>query len=325
MTTKQYVFVVAIFVLSVLASFYSGYFLKDLFIKSDVETETSQSNLKPYFSDEIILISKDAPHYTLIAYASRTFKTSSSYSQRQKAFFFDGKTWQSDISNTISVDSDIVSSPIIPKWNVVVDPTRVLKQSVSGEVQIGSNKVEFNVPEFNNELGIRSLPEYTQFRSETSGQIILNGKSYDSHVLYSRTYAYATSISSIVVNNPVGINSDWVAFWDTDGNFYHVDKTSVDNNYKGEYKSHSIAIYKDNYGRIQKSFAFDIQKVLTTGYKIKIPANINKNINVSFLNEIDKNVSFSPYAWTTGQVEGEVVTENGKRINGFGIYEQLYQ
>ncbi len=318
MTTKQYVFVVAIFVLSVLTSFYSGYFLK-------ARSNTSQSNLKPYSSDEIILISKDAPHYTLIAYASKTVKTKSSFSQRQKAFFFDGKTWQGDIASTTSVYSDIVSSPIIPKWNVIIDPTRVLKQSVSGEVQLNNNKVEFNVPEFDNELGIRSLPEYTQFRSETDGQIILNGKSYDSYVLYSRTYAYATSISSIVVTNPVGINSDWVAFWDTDGNFYHVDKTSVDNNYKGEYKSHSIAIYKDNLGRIQKSFVFDIQKVSTTGYKIKIPANINKNVNVNFLNEVDKNVTFSPYAWTTGQIEGEVITENGKRINGFGIYEQLYQ
>ena len=286
MTTKQYVFVVAIFVLSVLASFYSGYFLKDLLIKANVGTDTSQSNLKPYFSDEIILISKNKPHYTLIAYSSRSSKKNLLFSQTQRVFFFDGNRWQKKFFNTDSKESEIAKTPIIPSWNIEVDPTLVLKERVGGEIQIDSNKIGFDVPEIDNELGIRSQEDYTIFRSEATGKLIVNGKEYESYVLYSRTYSYSVSIDLVRITDPLGINTDWVAFWDNEGNFYNVDKTSVDDNYKGVYKSHSIAVLKDNLGRVQKSFSLAIKKKSTTGYIVDITDGINRSIDVNILNSI---------------------------------------
>jgi len=215
MTTKQYVFVVAIFVLSVLASFYSGYFLKDLLIKANVGTDTSQSNLKPYFSDEIILISKNKPHYTLIAYSSRSSKKNLLFSQTQRVFFFDGNRWQKKFFNTDSKESEIAKTPIIPSWNIEVDPTLVLKERVGGEIQIDSNKIGFDVPEIDNELGIRSQEDYTIFRSEATGKLIVNGKEYESYVLYSRTYSYSVSIDLVRITDPLGINTDWLLFGTT--------------------------------------------------------------------------------------------------------------
>ena len=79
MSTKQYFLVVIVVVISLLIAFYSGYFVK---------AKVNTSNLKPYFSDEIILITKEKPHLTLIAYSSRGSQDNKTYSHRQKAFFF---------------------------------------------------------------------------------------------------------------------------------------------------------------------------------------------------------------------------------------------
>ena len=224
MSTRQYFFVVTVVVFCLLTSFYSGYFLKDLLLKSGDKNSVSDSNLKPYFSDEIILVTKEEPHLTLIAYASRSSADNSIYSHRQKVFFFDGKEWQSESTNSSSNKSDIVKTKILPRWDINFNPSLVLKQSVNGEAQINNNRIEFDVPVLNNELGIRSLANYTIFRSEASGKLIFNGKEYESYVLYSRTYSYNVSINLVEINEPLGINTDWIAFWDSDGNFYNIDK-----------------------------------------------------------------------------------------------------
>lgn len=327
MSTKQYSVIIFVIVTSILASFYSGFFLKDL-LKKEIKTAVSGNTanaMVPYFNDEIVIVTKEAPHNTLIAYSSRSSRTQGEYSHNQRIFFFDGKKWEKNSAKATTNSSDIAKTPIFPTWNIKDAPTLVLKQEVAGTAQIDNNKIEFSIPVINNELGIRSMPEYTIFRSEAPSTLTINGKEYESYALYTRVYSYASSIDLIEVSNPVGINTDWVAFWDTNGNFYNIDKTSVDQNYKGEYKSHSIAIYKDNEGKVQKSFDTNVQKKQNNGYKIDIFEKINTSLNLDILNTTSKNTGNSPYTWNTGQIKGSVVNKNGKTIQGFGIYEQLYQ
>ena len=324
MSTKQYSLVVLLTVVGILSSFFSGYYFKNILLKTSVEEKTDPSNLKPYFSDEIVLISKEKPHYTLIAYNSRRSKDKF-YSQSEKLLFFDGKEWKSNAINIDSEDLNIAQTPMIPKWEITVDPSLVLKQSVKGEAKINNNSIHFEVPLLQNELGVRSLDGYTLFRSESSGKLTINGKEYDSYVLYSRTYSYNASIDLIAVTEPLGINTDYIAFWDNDGNFYNIDETNVDNKNKGRYKKHSIAIFKDKDERVQKSFNLSVQKNKDIGYKINVFEKINRSFTVNFLNSVNKSVTESPYNWKTGQIEGEVKLENGKTIKGFGIYEYIYQ
>ncbi len=325
MSTKQYSIIVFVIVICTLISFYSGYFFKGSNKDDNTITDTDNTKTVPYFKDEIILITKDKPHYTLIAQASRSFKTDALFSHRQKVFFFDGKEWQSKASNITSGKSDIEKTAVIPSWEIKDDPSFVLRQSVKGSILINNNKIEFDVPELNNEIGIRSLVDYTLFRSESRGKLVIDGKEYESYVLYSRTYSQATSISLVEVSDPLGINTDWVAFWDLNGNFYNIDKTTVDDNYKGDYKSHTIAVYKDSDEKVQKSFTVDIQKKTDNGYQIKMLEKINSYLDVYFLNTVNKNITSSPYNWKTGQIEGSIRLDNGKVIKGIGIYEQLYQ
>jgi hypothetical protein len=247
------------------------------------------------------------------------------YTHRHKIFFFDGQNWQSDFSSTESIDLNIAPTTLIPKWNITDDKSRVLKQSVKGEVETNGKHVIFEAPLIMNELGIRSLSNYTVFRSESTGKLVINDKEYESYVLYDRTYSYNAEIGLISTANPIGINTHWVAFWDIEGNFYNIDETTVDDYVNTPYKSHSIAIEKDINESVQKSFNLDIQKNEKLGYQINIFDKINKSISVTFLNSIDKNPTNLTVDNQIGQLEGEVKLENGKVIKGFGIYEYIYQ
>lgn len=327
MPTKHLLILIGVIVLTTLASFYSGFSLSKIYKKDNIVANNTNpdDNLKPYFRDEIILISKEEPHYTVIAHVTRSLDQNSKYIHRQKMFFYDGKKWQNKSVSVSSDNSSIEKTALVLNWLVEDDPSLVLKQSVKGDLLIDKTNVKFEVPMITNEMGIRSLENYTIFRSEASGKLIVNGKEYDSNVLYTRIYSYATSIDMIEVSEPVGIDTDWVAFWDNEGNFYNIDETVVDSKIKGKYKSHSIAVFKDKDQKVQKSFTLDIQKKADLGYKISIMDKINSVIDVNFLNSVSKNTPSSPYTWMTGQLKGTVRLENGKTINGFGIYEQIYQ
>ena len=328
MSTKQYVSVVFIVVFSILGAFYSGFFLKDSFIKNDISNipRTDSNNLIPYFNDEIVLISKEEPHYTLVANASRFHDDTGSYTHRQKIFFFDGNEWSSKFSTTESDNLTIANTPTIPAWEINDDPSRVLKQQVKGKADTGKSIIEFDVPLITNELGIRSLAEYTVFRSEANGEMIIDGKKYESNVLYTRTYSYNASIGLVTLSqDPIGINTNWLAFWDVDGNFYNVDETVVDSKESDPYKSHSIAVMKDINGSVQKSFNLNLQIEKNNGYSIDINEKLDRSLRIKFINEISRNPNNKLVDNKLGQVEGTVRLEDGKTIKGYGIYEYIYQ
>ena len=328
MSTKQYISVVFIVVFSILGSFYSGFFLKDSFIKNDNSDipKADGNNLIPYFNDEIVLISKEEPHYTLVANASRFYNDTGSYTHRQKIFFFDGNEWSSKFSTTESNNLIIANTPTIPVWEINDDPSRVLKQKVKGKTDTGESIIEFDVPLITNELGIRSLAEYTVFRSEAVGEMIINGKKYESNVLYTRTYSYNASIGLITLSkDPIGISTNWLAFWDVDGNFYNIDETIVDSKESDPYKSHSIAVMKDNNGSVQKSFDLNLQTKKNNGYNIDINETLNRSLEIKFINEISRNPNNKLVDNKLGQVEGTIRLKDGKTLKGYGLYEYIYQ
>jgi hypothetical protein len=81
-----------------------------------------------------------------------------------------------DASDVNSINLFIASTETIPKWLIKDDMSLVLKQSVEGEAQINNTKINFSVPSIENEMGIRSLSNYTEFRSEADGKLIIDGK-----------------------------------------------------------------------------------------------------------------------------------------------------
>lgn len=325
MSTKQYTFIVFIIVFSILGAFYSGFIIKSKLSIDDTEGQ-KPSNLMPYFSDELIMITKDQPHYTLIATASRYTKDNINYSQKHKIYYYDGTTWKYDTSTTKSDSIEIIDSTTIPKWKITDDPSRVLKQSVSGEISIDKKSISFDIPLILNEMGVRSSDNYTIFRSEADGKLTINGVTYDSNILYTRTYSYSASIGEIVLTEkPIGITTNWGAFWDQYGNFYNFDETIIAPDGIDPYKSHSISIFKDSEERIQKSFKLNVYKTEESKYLVEIGDKQNKILNLTLINSTERNPGVMRINNKVGQIEGEVKLESGRSVKGFGVFEYIYQ
>jgi hypothetical protein len=329
MSTKLYILIVFLVIIGILSSFYAGFFIKDLITKPKANTTTvfsTEQKYKPNYIDEVIITTKEKPHKTLILSAIRTYKNTTTYTYIVKSFYFDGEKWskQIDQGETPEIEN-IPRTPYVSRWDIKSDPSYMLRQSVSGEVNIANSKIVFNIPLFENEMGIRSDPKYTKFMSETDGTITIDSNKYDSYVVYSRIYSFNPPESLITTTDPSGIETEWLAFWDELGNFYSIDETKIDNKKTLDvYKAHSMALVKYNDSSLQKSFDLNLVKNGSDKYVVDILGRINKKISVQRLNSVNKSVNGKD-VWNTGLVSGTIDLKNGKNINGFGIFEQISQ
>ena len=120
--------------------------------------------------------------------------------------------------------------------------------------------------------------------------------------------------------SPIGITTHWLAFWDDNGNVYHVDSTTVDEP-TDKYQTHQFGVMVDAAGRVIKTF--DVSVNIENGnppsaYQIKLGSPINKNLVFNIGKSINKapNNSFNLFmSEGTGQTDG---------INGYGIVEYIH-
>ncbi|MFZ3301714.1 MAG: hypothetical protein WA152_03315 [Microgenomates group bacterium] len=326
MSNKQYYFIVFFFVLSTLASFYSGFFLKRSVINYSPNSPFSQNQkFKPNLIDELILISKNKPHKILITSATRTSTDNELNNYTIKIFFFDGNKWTNQISEGKSKElEDIPSTVIIPEWNIISESSYVLEQEIDGNAKIDGAEISFQIPVIHNEMSIKSSPRYTKFMSASEGTLTINGIEYDSYALYNRFYSYNPPENLILGQDLTGLETEWLAFWDEDGNFYNIDDTTVNDKIRNDsYKAHSLAIYKDTMERVQKSFNFKVNLDKNKNYKVDIYDGINKEISVKKINSVNKSINQTDM-WISGLATG-TITEGNKVKNGFGIYQQISQ
>jgi hypothetical protein len=212
----------------------------------------------------------------------------------------------------------------VKSWVINTDPSRVLKQTVQGDIAIDSNSLKFNTAILQNEIGIRSLPGYTKFMSEGSGILNANGTNYPVYVIYTRIYSLNAQEIQFYTQ-PFGLTTDWIAFWDNSGNFYHIDSTSVDKP-TPTYQTHNLAVLKDVNGAITKSFDLSINRGTKNPpeqYSVMINNPINATLNFNRINGVNKAAN-STYTWYMGDIEGTVQKENGEKINGIGLVEYIH-
>lgn len=327
MSNKRYFLIVVLIAIGTLISFYSGFFTKDLLKKTTIITTTGQEVFKPIFIDEFFLVSKEKPHHSIRLSAFRQFKENETYTYIIKAFYYDGQKWSKEVSKGEYSNIYLIpNTKIIPQWNVEYDPSYMLRQSAKGQVVIENNKIGFNIPDLYNEMNVRSSPKYTKFMSEADAVMTINNKEYPSYVLYSRVYSFDAPESLIFTDDPAGIETEWLAFWDMQGNFYSIDETIVDNKITSDtYKAHSMAVEKDIDGKVLNSFDLNIKEKVdkNKGYTVNILGGINKTISVNKINSINNGLDQGE-KWFIGQVEG-TINNNGKILNGYGFFEQVSQ
>lgn len=277
---------------------------------------------KHHFDDTIILLTKDAPQQAVAATVSRT-EQESGYRQNTAFSFFDGTSWKRKTDSQRTADSAIFTNPIVQSWRISTDPTRVLKQSIEGTLLTDRAEVNFSTGVLENEIGIRSLPGYTKFLSQGSGEIRINGVRHDAYVLYSRIYSLNAADIQFYTE-PLDLTTDWLAFWDNEGNFYHIDSTQV-----GKptplYQSHKIAVREDQWRTVSKSFTFSITRGIETPpetfqYGVHFPdqTTIAVKRGTSFF-KVPEGTSL----WVMSLADIVVTKENGTTQTGTGILEYI--
>jgi len=325
-----------VLILGFVTSFIAGFGMSSL-IKQSVPSvaETPTPSIIPvvqkpptlqagnhYFDDTIILVTKDAPRVNLIASVTRK-EQGDNFLENTRVSYFNGSSWVREMNAQTISDATIVGNALIGKWNITFDPSRVLKQDVQGTIQIKNNQLDFSTGTLQNEMVIRSLPGYTKFMSEGSGTIKINGEARSVYVLYTRIYSQnADDIQTY--STSLGLTTHWVAFWDANGNFYHIDTTSVDKPTQ-IYQTHQLAVAKDVDGRIAKVFQTIVhhdQQSPPISYDISLPSPIGEQLNVSRVNGINKAPNGS-YVWYMGNIEGTIDGREGKRT-GIGLVEYIH-
>lgn len=293
---------------------------------NDTQTEQDSTKFLPgkfYIDDTVIAITKEITPRTLVATATRV-QQEKDYNQTTRVSYFDGNNWLRKIASQTSANSAIVTNNIIKSWQTKIDPTRVLKEESIGQIQMDKTKINFNTGTLENEIGMRSLPGYTKFMSQTEGSINIDGKETPAHILY--THIYSSNAEDIqFYNKSLGITTNWIAFWDEEGNFYHIDATNVDKP-TNIYETHKIGVLENPQGQISKTFDLKITKDNNnppTKYQINLNSPLNTSLELTRTNSLDKAPN-SSFSWFSGNITGSVTKENGQKVNGIGLVEYIH-
>lgn len=324
-----------IFILSIAAAFITGYYIHTLIsspknngansspistqdiTEKEVVDETKSPKGKEYYDDTIIAITPDNPKKILVATATRQ-ETENGANQNTRVSFFDGSAWTRKILTKSYENTAIHTNEIILEWQITIDKSRLLKQSVTGKIRLNDNQLDFDTGIITNNISVRSLPGFTKFMSTNDGILTINGNIFPAKILYTRIYSN-NSEEIQFYGSSLGLTTHWLAFWDTLGNFYHVDLTVVANP-THKYQTHQFGVMVDNLGRVSKTFEILIDtsnEMPPQKYQITLGPPINKNLFFNIGKSIDKAPNNS-YNWFmsegTGQIDG---------VQGYGIAEYI--
>lgn len=347
------IFIILIIVIGFITTFVSGYFVSRLLateqnITTGKNTQTKNipyiSNItsnpttnnpqveqdstkflpgKHYFDDTIMIVTKDKPQINVVATVTRA-EQDNNYAQSTRVSYYDGSNWTRQSASKISQDSTIVSNNLVKSWNTTIDPSRVLKQTAQGEITINNSSLVFSTGVLQNEIGIRSLPGYTKFMSNGTGTLTVNGVAHQVYVLYTRIYSLNAAEIQFY-NQPFGVTTDYIAFWDTQGNFYHVDATSVDKP-TPTYQTHQLGIMEDTNGAVEKTFSVTVNrdsKNPPEKYTASLNNPIGATLNFNRVNGINKAPDGS-FTWYMGNIEGTVQRPNSESLSGIGLVEYIH-
>lgn len=277
---------------------------------------------KFYFDDTLIAITKDTPHQTIAA-SVRRIEQNGSYSQKTGVSYFNGDKWTRLQDSKNTPNPTIVSNSLITRWITNLDPSRVLKESDEGEFTVNKTKIAFSTGELQNEISVRSLPGYTKFLSVGNGTLTIDGQTYEAYILYTRIYSLNASDIQFY-NEPLGLTTDWLAFWDTEGNFYHADATQV-NKPTPIYQTHQLGILELINGAVLKTFQLSINRDAQkppVKYTITLGIPLSSTLTLNRINAINKAPN-NAYTWFMGNVEGSVIRD-GETLRGVGLIEYIH-
>jgi hypothetical protein len=335
---QNMILVIMLFGASVVSSFIGGYILSSLTkpanntpivtitptpeptdVNEVPEPGTSFQSGKNYFDDTIMAITEDTPHRIVVATVTR-HEQEGGVNQGSRVSYFNGSAWTRKVQSKVNDSTAIHTNNLIADWNIDIDPSRVLKQTVNGKLLVDQNTIFFDTGTLTNNISIRSLPGYTKFMSNSTGNITIGGAKQKSKILYTRIYSN-NSAELQFYDTPFGLTTHWLAFWDQNGNFYHLDSTNVPNP-TAKYQTHQLGVKVDNLGRVSKTFQVSIQASNENppkSYQITFGSPIDQTLELT-IGASNNKAPNNTYSWFMSDVSGKV---DGS-ISGYGAVEYIH-
>lgn len=301
--------------------------------KKQIQIDTSGENIaqetttivpgKKYYEESVMMMTKTEPYITFIATVVR-LEQDIGFTQNTRISFYDGTGWKRDSESRHLNDSTIIGGKLINSWEVSIDPSRVLKEGTNGKAVIDNHEVVFRTGELRNEISMRSLPGYTKFMSKGDGFLSIDGKSYAVNEIYTKIYSL-NSADIQFYSEPLPVTTDWIVFWDKDGNIYHLDMTDVPNP-TPVYQSHTIGFRESNNSVIAKTMKAQVERDQNTPpqkYTVTFGSPVSETLRADLQNALNKSLrSDSP--WYMGQIKGTITKEDGSTVEGVGIVEYIH-
>ncbi len=150
------------------------------------------------------------------------------YSQTQVEYLFAGNTLKK---------AQIPFESI--KWQQVSENQNNLEYAFTGSFTVGNDKVEIQIPRIYLDMVIRAQPDVGKFGGSIASpdaKIIVNGQENNAYAVV--TAAFFNKFTPVDYK-AAKVRTHWMMFFDKDWNFYHLDKTEVENQ-SDAYYAHSF-------------------------------------------------------------------------------------
>lgn len=274
---------------------------------------------KQYYNDTVYIITKDNPHRVITVSATRADQ-GSNYLQATNATYFDGSSWSTDSLTTVTDSSAVSSNTMIRNWSSNINAASKDTSDISLSFSINGVPMLLSKQTIQDEINLLSLPEYTKFASQGTGDIHIGNTTHPAMYVYTRAYS-VNAANLAFLSNPSDLSTEWMAMWDEQGKFYLAD-TLYKKNAKTGYQNYKVGIVQDAKGNIIKTSKITYGPTVTDQGRFILNLDANY-FDVVYLTSYNYAKQGDSYTATIGPADGNVKVGNTNPLSYYvlGIYQ----
>ena len=272
---------------------------------------------KQYYDDSVAIITKKEPFHAVLISVSR-FEQTTTYTQIAKVNYFDGTAWLRENVSTAIPSSSIVGNPLISTWNLMPSVSSNA-QNNKIDITIENKPLTFTMKKISNDISTQSYQGYSKFNYFGEGTLKTGDNEQEAYIFYTQTFA-ANAPDVSFLSTPEKLESQWLVFWDDQGNAYHLDKLSSDLPNK-PFQNYQLGVILYANGHSFKINRVDVRtsSQQANQYAVSLHTNPQTLLNVILSHPLNKSTT-TAYTWQTGILTGKVGPTDSS-VNGVGLLE----
>jgi hypothetical protein len=214
-----------------------------------------------FFSDELFLLGETAPGQPFLFTINLNRKrVGESYSHYYFADFIHEGRQRQLYTDFLDINDQVLPHDFLTSYKQQIAEDLSARESYEFDFSFRDLTVHADLKNFQGDFLVKNTLEYTKYISEGNGIVTINGKQYPVRAIVSKIYTpYYDKYVFFNGYDDLRSLAQLFVLWDSDGNFYLLDQSKVDQNLP-EYKSHTWALYKNRTGNYtKKAFSANVE------------------------------------------------------------------